>query len=212
MTNKQNIVTPWVCKLSHTSTTYKSCCIPIPAGPTEEEVSPGLMRPDPQHRNTPNVPRCAPEHRLHWDAGPKVKEVVANIAPEQTPPSTIPRHCWRLGVREAFVRSVCQPHHREPLANGLHCFWKSFKSLFLLGKTANGPVPDEQEHATCTLISKRYYERWFKKYRSTKSTVITTEERVRSHFQTFGKNSTMSVKTRKVRVAISASCFQNKSM
>lgn len=126
MTNQQNIVTPWVCELSQTSTNYESCCMSIPAGPTEEEVSPGLMRPDPQHRNTPNVPRCAPKRRLHWDASPKVKEVVAKIAPEQTPPSTIPRHCWRLSVREAFVRSVCQPHHREPLANGLHCFWMSF--------------------------------------------------------------------------------------
>lgn len=108
------------------------------------------MRPDPQHRNTPNVPRCAPKHRLHCDASPKAKEVVANRAPEQTPPSTKPRHCWRLSVREAFVRSVCQPHHREPLANGLHCFGMSFKSLFL-GKTANGPVPDDQEHVTRTL-------------------------------------------------------------
>lgn len=111
-------------------------------------MSPGSVHPDAQHRNT-NVLRCAPKHRSHCDASPKVKEVVANIAPEQTPPSTIPRLCWRLSVREAFVRSVCQPRHREPLANGLHCV--SFKCLFLLWKTANGPVPGEQEHVTCTL-------------------------------------------------------------
>lgn len=162
LVNGRNVIHQWpasrilprhVCKLHQPDcpTHSKSCCISIPARPTEE-MSPGLMHPDPQHRNTPNVLRCAPRHRLHRDASPKVKEVVANRAPEQTPPSTIPRHCWRLSVREAFVRSVCQPHHREPLANGLHCFWTwpSFKRLFLW-KTANVPVPDEQEHVTCTL-------------------------------------------------------------
>lgn len=57
-----------------------------------------------------------------------------------------------INCPRSIRQSVCQPHQREPLANGVRCFWMLpwINSFSFFEKTATVPVPDGQIHVTCT--------------------------------------------------------------
>lgn len=69
-----------------------------------------------------------------------------------------------INCPRSIRKSVCQPHQREPLANGVHCFWMLpwINSFFFFEKQQLYQYRTNKYMLLAHKYSKSKFESWFK--------------------------------------------------